>query len=112
MNADTPPEQTTPPLVATCSRSRRIGLFLMAAMFVVSLLGVQVVQAWDNPRRVALYLAIYFIFFAAVIFRALLECMDIMRERVTAQQQLFRGTLGDGAFNQLLGRRVSQHKAD
>lgn len=111
MNSDTP-EADTPPLKAAWGRSRRMGLFLMAAMFLVCLLGVQVVQAWGDPRRVALYLTVYFVFFAVVILRALLECIDILRERLSAQQQLFRMTLGAGAPHELPGRGENRPGAD
>lgn len=87
---------------------RSVSFILMAAMFVVTLLGGQIVYVLDEPRRFALFLALNFTFFLFVILRATLECFDIVREHVRRREQLFRSEIWDADFAVELGRRVRE----
>ena len=93
-------------------QSKCVSLFLMGAMLFVALSGVHVVRVWGQPRQAAFYLALYFVFFAAVIVRGLMECMELIRENLRERQQLFRSTLGDADFAEKLGRRVAGRRTD
>lgn len=116
----TRPERSTPKEAATvwgvvkrvysrrAQSGRSVSLILMAAMFVVTLLGVQVVYVVDEPRRFASFLALNFTFFLFVILRATLECFDIVREHVRRREQLFRSEIWDADFAVELGRRVRE----
>ncbi len=88
----------------------RVSLLLMIAMTVVLLLGVQFVEVRDDPRRLAWFLTLYFVFFLIVIGRAILEMFDIVREHVRERESAFRKAFHEGDFPEELGRRVN--KAD
>ena len=78
----------------------------MGAMLVVILLGVQMVYVFEDPRRLALFLALNFTFFLFVIFRATLECFDILREHIRDREHLFQSVFCEDDFAEELGRRV------
>lgn len=88
----------------------RVSLFLLIAMVVVLLLGVQFVEIQDDPKRLAWFLTLYFVFFLIVIGRAIFEMLDIVREHVRERESVFRKAFHEGDFPEELGRRVS--KAD
>jgi hypothetical protein len=80
----------------------------MVAMIVVLVLGVQFVYVRDDPRRFAIFLSMYFIFFLVVIARALVDFFDVIREHVREREGLFRETFAKDGFSEELGRRVSK----
>lgn len=69
------------------------------------LLGLQMITAWDNPKRVALVLSLMFAFFGIVMLRGVMDMFDIARRRMREDRDVFRDTLGDRAFTEELGRR-------
>jgi hypothetical protein len=88
----------------------RVSLFLMLAMVVALILGLQIVGVREDPKGLAWFLALYFVFFLMVIGRAIFEIFDIIREHVREREAVFRKTFADGDFSAELGRRVG--KAD
>ena len=92
--------------LARRDRSRWVSYGLMGAMLVVILLGVQVVYVFDDPHRLALFLSLNFTFFFLVIFRATLECFDIIRKHIRDKEHLFQSVFCEDDFAKELGRRV------
>jgi hypothetical protein len=84
----------------------------MVAMTVALLLGLQFVQVRDDPKRLAWFLTLYFIFFLFVIGRAIFEMFDIVREHVREREAVFKSTFHEGDFPEELGRRVGKVDAE
>lgn len=95
-------------------RRRRptVSLLLMGAIVIVVLFGVQVVYIRDDPKHMAFFLSLNFIFFIVVLYRAIMECLEIARDHFREKEQLFRSTLGDEEFIADLGRRVAESEEE
>lgn len=91
------------------SRARRpFSFYLLFAIVIVVLLGAQIVYVRDNPKQFALFLALNFIFFFVVLFRALVDAFEIVRDHFRAREAVYRSTLGDPEFTRELGKRVAE----
>ena len=89
------------------SRARLpVSFYLLIAMVVVLVLGAQMVLVREDPKRFAFYLALMFIFFFVVLFRALVDVVEIARKHFRERENLFHDTLGDADFVSELGKRV------
>ena len=88
---------------------RPVSFYLMLAIIVVLLLGLQMAHYRGEPRRFALVLSAMFIFFFIVLWRAAVEAMDIIRRSYREERELFRSTLGNPEFNEQLGKGVVGH---
>ena len=93
-------------------RPPTVSLLLMAAIVVVVLFGVQIVYIRDDPKHLAFFLSLNFIFFFVVLYRALVECLEIVRDHFRETEQVFRSTLGDEEFIADLGRRVAESEKE
>ena len=91
-------------------RWRPTSLFLLMAIPVVMLLGLQLVVALGEPRRFALVLALLFAFFGLTLLHGLLDLFDILRRRLREDRDAYRDTLGDPGFARELGERVNARK--
>lgn len=89
---------------------RPTSFYLLLAIPIVMLLGLQVVTAWENPKRVALVLSLMFAFFGIVMLRGVMDMFEIARRRFREDRDAFRDTLGDRAFTRELGRRNKQDR--
>jgi hypothetical protein len=87
--------------------SRPLSFFLLPAMLVVVLLGVQVVHYREAPLRMAVFLGLNLLFFFGVMAIALVECFEVLRSAFTEERRIYRQTLGDEAFARKLGREVA-----
>ncbi|MGI6461640.1 MAG: hypothetical protein ACOX5J_16375 [Candidatus Hydrogenedentales bacterium] len=87
---------------------RPVSFYLMLAILAVLLLGLQLADYRDQPRRFALVLSAMFIFFFIVLWRAAVEAMDIYRRSCREERELFRSTLGNPEFNEKLGQRIRE----
>ena len=99
----------------TVLRKRRrptVSLLLMGAIAIVVLFGVQFVYIRDDSKHLAFFLSLNFIFFFVVMYRAVVECIEIVREHFKENEQVFRSTLGDEEFIADLGRRVAENEKD
>jgi len=93
------------------NRTRPASAYLLIAMIVVLLLGYQMVNFRDDPRRFALFLILMFVFFFAVMLRAIIDFFEIARNHVRERGKLFKTTIGEKEFIGELGRRVSENQA-
>ena len=89
---------------------RTASFFLMLAIPIVLLLGLQIVTAWDNPKRVALVLSLMFAFFGIVMLRGVMDMFEIARRHLHEDRAAFRMTIGDRDFAKELGRRVRRRR--
>ncbi len=92
-------------------RGRRpVSFYLLFAMLLAVLLGVQIVYVREDPWRFALFLTLNFVFFMAVIIAALLDGIAIMRRSFRERERLFRNTLGEEQFTQQLREHIREHR--
>ena len=94
-------------------RSHRRGpvrFSLLIAIFVVCILRVQVGYAAKDPKELAFFLSLNFIFCFVVMYRAIADAFDILREHRHAKRELYANTLGDEYFTHELGHRVAQKR--
>ena len=94
-----------------CAR-RPFSFYLLFAILIVALLGIQVVKVRENPKQFALFLTLMFIFCFAVVVRAILDVIDIIRRHFTEHESVFGTTLGEKEFVSELGRRVAESKGE
>lgn len=91
------------------SRTRvPVSFYLLIAIVIVLLLGAQMVLVRDDPRRFAFYLVLMFTFFFIVIFRAVVDGIEIAKKHFRERENLFHDTLGDADFVSELGKRVEE----
>jgi len=80
------------------SASRTVSFYLLFAMMLAVMFGLQMVYLREDPRRFALFLILNFIFFTTVILVAALDGIAIVRRSFREREQLFHHTLGDDRF--------------
>lgn len=93
-------------------QARPVSFYLLIAMVIVLLLGVQMADYRDDPWRFALVLSLMFVFFFVAMIRAVIDCGEIVRRHLAERRELYRTTLGDEEFMSELGRRVRQKRDD
>lgn len=91
-------------------RRRPMSFYLLIAMVVALLLGVQVVFFQHDPKRLAFFLTLNFVFFFVVMYRAIRDCFDILRSHFREREGLFSNTIGEPTFSNELGRRVAKNE--
>ena len=85
---------------------RKTTILLLAACIPVLLLGTQLATLRDDPTRFAIVLSLMFLFFFAVMVRALLDVNDAVRGYFRERDEPFRQTLGDDRFVAELRARI------
>ena len=81
-----------------------VSFYLLIAMVVVLVLGAQMVLVREDPKRFAFYLTLMFIFFFVVMFRAVVDVVEITKKHFRERENLFHDTLGDADFVSELGK--------
>ncbi len=89
---------------------RPTSFYLLLAIVVVLLLGLQIAEYRDNPARSTFVLGLLFIFFFAVMVFAILEAGQIVRRSLREKRELWQSTLGEEAFLSELSKRVREHR--
>lgn len=92
------------------SRWRPISFYLLLAIPIVMLLGLQMITSFDNPRRFALVLSLMFLFFGILVLRAIMDLFEIARRRLREERNSFRDTLGEKTFTDALHSRIRGRK--
>jgi hypothetical protein len=95
---------------ADMRKSRPVSFYLLIAMVIVLLLGIQMANYRDDPWRFALVLSLMFVFFFVAMVRAVIDCGEIVRRHLAERRELYRTTLGDKEFMSELGRRVREKR--
>jgi hypothetical protein len=94
------------------NRSRPFSFYLLLAIIGVLVLGLQIVHLRDDPRQFAFVLSLLFIFFFAVMVRAIVDFAEITKRHMSEREKVYRTTLGDDEFVSELGRRVSENRKE
>ncbi len=94
------------------SASRPASFYLLFALFIIMVLGLQIVHVRNNPKEFALYLILMFAFLFTVLVRAVFDAAEILKTYLKESTQLFGNTLGEKKFVEELGRRVEEHRDD
>lgn len=88
-----------------------LSFYLPLAILVVVLLGTQLYFVRDDPKRFAFVLVSLFLFFALMIFLALLDCLQLWRKALRDRERVYRETLGDEDFVRRVREGIDrQHK--
>ena len=94
--------------VGRSAKARPVSFYLLLAMVVMLVLGGQIVYVKDEPKKFAIFLSIYFLFFFVLIFRAVLDAFEIARDHFRKSEGLFRDTFAEDGFSERLGERVAE----
>lgn len=92
------------------SEFRPTSFYLLIAIIVVLLLGLQIAEYRENPARSTFVLGLLFLFFFAVMVFAVLEAGQIVRRSLREKRELWQSTLGEEAFLTELSKRVREHR--
>ena len=92
------------------SKARPASFYLLLVVLLVMVLGVRIVYSRQDPSKFALYLSLFFVFFFAVLVRAIVDFFEILKCHFRERERLFGITLGDGEFAEELGRRVAERR--
>lgn len=87
---------------------RKSTILLLAACIAVLLFGTRLPALQDDPLRFAIVLSLMFVFFFAVMVRALLDVNDAVRGYFRERDEPFRQTLGDDRFVAQLRARLER----
>ncbi len=87
-------------------------LYIVIAILVVvvAILGVQMIYAANDPWKLAFFLTLNFVFCFVVMYRAIADAFDILRDHRKAKRELYDATLGDKYFANELGQRVAKER--
>lgn len=85
--------------------NRPTSFYLLLAMPVVLLLGVQLARSHNDPKKFFLFLALLFTFFLVVLLRAIVDFIEITRKHLAEQKRVFRATLGEADFLETLKKK-------
>ncbi len=92
-------------------RRRPMSFYLLLAMPFALLFAVGLLDRAD-VKQFATGLSLLFLFFGAVMIRAVSDIFDITRELLRARRASFRDTLGEPSFAATLGEKVKQAKGE
>jgi len=85
---------------------RPTSFYLLWAIPVVLVLAAPVFYVRDDPKRFALHLALVFIFLFVITWRAIMDCVEIVRRHHAEHQAAFRKALGEEDGGTALGKRT------
>lgn len=94
----------------TISEARPTSFYLLLAIVIVLLLGLQIAEYRENPKHSVFVLVCLFVFFFAVMVFAVLEAGQIVRRHLRERRELWQTTLGEEEFLSELSKRVRQHR--
>ncbi len=90
--------------------NRPMSFYLLLTIPVALFLGAGVLKSQDNPKWLAFYLSLFFLFFLAVLVGAVVDFFDIFRRHFFEHHKVFRSTLGDAEFVTRLGEGVERQR--
>lgn len=89
--------------------NRPVSFYLLLLIPIALLLGVQLLDLHNSPKRFVFFLSLLFVFFFAILHRAIVDFIEIARKHFSESEKVFRSTLGDSEFISRLGERVEEH---
>jgi hypothetical protein len=87
---------------------RPISFYLLLAMPIVLLLGVNLLTPAASPKRFTFFLGLFFVFFGAIMLRAIIDFFEIARKHFSEHEKIFRTTLGDHEFLSQMAARTNE----
>lgn len=93
-------------------RRRPVSFYLLLLIPLVMLLGLHLLVDRSDPKRMALGLTLFLVFFGVLMVRAVMDMFEISRRRLHDQRSAFRDTIGEAGFTEELGRRVRAERAE
>lgn len=101
--------QWTVLLLALRELPRRLPLsfYLILAIILILVLGVKGFSELHDPKRLAFMMVIFLVFFAAVMYRALIDAVDITRKHYREEGSLMNEVFDRDDFAQDLRQRVN-----
>jgi len=93
-------------------KGRPVSFYLFLAVLLVLVLGLQLVYVRGRPRAFAALLSLLFAFSFLVLWRALVEAMELIRDHFSARERVFRSVLGDPEFTDALAERLDKNRED
>lgn len=94
----------------TIHSEHTISFYLVFAVFIMLLLSTRLTYVLKDPRLLAFYLSLYFLFFFVVMYRAIVDFFEILRTHYRESNQIFQSTIGDKKFIEELGEKVSERE--
>ncbi|MBI5095580.1 MAG: hypothetical protein HZB26_24495 [Candidatus Hydrogenedentes bacterium] len=91
------------------NRRRPISFYLLLAMIAALLMGAPMIWAKNDPKKFALCLSLSFLFFFVIIYRAIIDFLELVRRFFAEREQVYKNTLGAQDFAERLGQRVNDH---
>lgn len=112
MTTDRPPKTRLTRIVFE-SLARRLPMlpfsfYLILAIIVVLLLGLKGFQNLSDPNHIAFTMTVFVIFFAAVVYRAIVDAVEIARKYRQEHDQLLSSVLSRDNLSEVLGQRVAE----
>lgn len=83
-----------------------VSFYLLLAIIVMLLLGVNGFRDLDDPRRLAFSLTVFLVFFGAVVYRAMIDGVDIARKHLREEGSLMKDVFERDDFAETLHERV------
>jgi uncharacterized membrane protein len=93
-------------------RWRPSSFYLLLATPLVLLLGTQLAEYRDEPKRFVFVLGLMLLFFGVVFLRAVMDVFEILRRRHAEERKGFVETLGEAEFVEELGSRVEKAREE
>lgn len=86
--------------------------YLALATILALVLGVSGFDDLQNPKRIAFTMTLFVVFFGAVVYRALIEALEISRNFRKEQDVLMQKVFTRDDFASDLGKRVSEQESE
>lgn len=83
-----------------------VSFYLLLAIIVMLLLGVNGFRDLEDPRRLAFSLTVFLVFFGAVVYRAMIDGVDIARKHLREEGTLMKDVFERDGFAEELHERV------
>ena len=95
-------------VIYTLFRRLPISFYLAIAMIAALVLGVSGFDDLQNPKRLAFTMALFVLFFGAVVYRAFIEALDMARKYRKENDTLMHTVFTRDNFSSSLGERVAE----
>lgn len=91
---------------------RPISFYLLVSIPLVLLLGINVLDVNAGPRAFGWSLILLFVFFFAVMVRAIIDFFEIARSHFSESRKLFGSTLGDDEFLSTVREKLAEKRKE
>lgn len=92
-------------------RELPISFYLMLAIVLALVLGASGFEDLENPKRLAFTLTLFTVFFAVVVYRAVVDALEIARRFFREKDEVFHHVFSRDDFSAQLGDRVAERES-